>query len=223
MANEIEFSYQSSRQAYALIRNTVGQIWNSSGAGAFEAYQSSHYASYTNQATEQGTASAYYTADFPTAITAGSYNIVAKGQIAGSPAETDPTVAVGQLEWNGAAVLPLSNLATSGQVAQFAPMRVARGTMIRNFNFNLVSSVDHVTPFTSGVISGQISRDGGAFGALQSGAYTELGYGWYALQALTSGDLSCGAAALMFNAVGVSGGTADQRNFSLITQRTSGY
>ena len=94
--------------------------------------------------------------------------------------------------------------------------------MIQNFPIYLVSATDHVTPFVSGVISGQISRDGGAFGALQSGAFTEIGLGTYKLQALTSGDILCNTAALVFTGTGISGGTSDPRVFTLLLQRTSG-
>ncbi len=95
--------------------------------------------------------------------------------------------------------------------------------MIQNFPLYFRSSIDHVTPFVSGIISGQISRNGGAFGALQSGAYTELGLGFYALQALTSGDTSAVTIALMFNAVGISGGTSDPLPLGIVTQHSSGF
>jgi hypothetical protein len=93
--------------------------------------------------------------------------------------------------------------------------------MVTNFPFKMVSSLDHVTPFVSGVVSGQISKDGGAFGPLASGIINEIGLGWYRTT-LVSGDLLCNTAALSFSAVGISGGTADQRDFSLVLQRTSG-
>lgn len=147
---------------------------------------------------------------------------MAKEQLTGSPLESDPTVATGEEQWTGAALFPLSDLATSGQFGQLAPLRLARGTMIQNFPFPLVSAADHVTPFISGVVSGQISRDGGSFAALQSGAFTELGNGFYSLQAFTSGDLLCNTAAVVFNCVGISGGAADPRRLSLVLQRTSG-
>lgn len=220
MAGEIQTQYQSAKTLYALIRNRVGQIWDT-GAGAFEAYATLSYADYVVSLTEQGTASAYYTGTMPAAIPAGVYSIVILQQVGGSPAETDLPVAMGDLQWGGSVTLPLSDLATSGQIGQYLPMRPFRGQMIQNFPFKMVSSADHVTPFTSGVVSGQISKDGAAFTALQSGAFTEIGLGYYKTN-LTSGDLLCNTAALHFSAVGISGSNADPRDFTMILHRTSG-
>jgi hypothetical protein len=220
MANEIQIQYQSGKNVYAIIRNAVSQVWNNN-TQAFETYSSASYSSYSVSLTEQGT-SGFYAGSFPTAITAGVFSLVGKQQLGGSVQETDPTIANGDLQWNGASTLPLSNLATSGQIGQGMPIRIARGTMIKPFGFSMVSATDHVTPFTSGTISGQISRDGGAFGALQSGAFTEVGNGFYSLQALTSGDMLANNVLLLFTANGISGGTSDPRSFSIVTQRTSG-
>lgn len=220
MANELFFSFTTAKTCYVLIRDRTGQIW-STAAGSFGAYATASYANYTVSATEQGTASHGYAASFPTAIVAGTYSVEARQQLGGSAAETDPTVAVGNFEWNGTQTLPLSDLTTSGQLGQLGPMRLARGVMVSSFPFYLVSSSDHVTPLTSGVCSGQISRDGGAFGVLQSGTVTEVGLGFYKCT-LTSGDLLANTAALLFTASAVSGGQSDPRPFSFILQKTSG-
>lgn len=220
MSGEVQFSFQSGKQTYFIIRNRIGQIWNTSSL-AFESYSTGSYANYAISATEQGSASAYYVGNFPTAIAAGVYYLLSKQQIGGSPAETDPTIGVGNFDWNGVVALPLSDLATSGQIGQMAPIRIARGTQIPSFPFKLVSSADHITPFVSGIVSGQISRDGGFFGALQSGNVSEIGKGWYSVP-ITSGDILANGVALLFTANGVSGGTSDQRDFAFILQRTSG-
>lgn len=220
MAGEIQFNYSSGKTTYTLIRDRNGRVWNTSSL-AFETYNQANFADYVVAATEQGS-SAYYAATFPSSIPAGVYSITAKVQVGASADESDPTIATGDEQWNGSATLPLSDLATSGQVGQIAPLRIARGTMVRNFPFKLVSSLDSKTPFTSGVVSGQISRDGGLFGPLESGSFTEMGKGWYSLQALTSGDLLANTAALLFTANGISGGTSDQRDFSFVLQRVSG-
>lgn len=220
MANEIQYSWQANGTSYALVRNTVGQIWSQSGGGGFGSYVSAAYADFVIQSTEQGTSSAYYVANMPSNVPPGVYNVVAKGQVAVSPAETDPTVAVGDIEWTGSGVLPLSNMATSGMVSQFLPVRVTRGNMIRNFQFYLKSAADHITPFTSGICSGQIVRGSGLWGPLQSGAFTEIGQGLFLCQALTSGDLNAETIGLLFSATGVSGGVSDPLVMSFITQRT---
>ena len=223
MAGEIQTSYQTGRTVYSLIRSRVGQIWNTSGGtGAFENYTTAVFTSYAITMTEQGSASAFYTGTFPSAIIPGVYSLTAKQQIAGSAAETDPTIAVGDLQWNGTVTFPLSDVATSGQLGQLNPIRLARGTQILNFPIYLVSAVDHVTPLTSGILSGQIARDGGSFGPFQSGAFTETGLGFYNLQAATSGDLLANTCKMLFSAAGVSGGAADPRPLTFILQRSSG-
>ena len=221
MAAELQAIATTGRTVYFLIRNSTGSIWNGT---AFEAYVTASYGNYDVVAPEQGTASGFYTAAFPTAITAGSYSIVAKIQSGGSPAEGDVTAAEGNFDWTGTAPTTLSDTATSGQVGQFAPIRMARGVMLQNFKFYLKSSADHVTPVVSGVCSGQINRDNGTWGPLQSGSFTEEGNGFYRVSALTSGDLAANTASLLFNGVNVSGvATSDPCPFTLILQRTSGY
>lgn len=221
MAGELQTNFDSGKTVYFLVRSASSTIWNTASA-ALEAYQTANYADYDIAATEQGSASGFYVGNFPAAAAPGVYSIVAKQQLGGSPAESDPTIGLGTEQWNGSTLLPLSDLATSGQVAQVAPIRLARGTQIQNFLFDLVSSADHITPLVSGVISGQICRDNGSFGALQSGAFTEVGQGFYRLQAFTSGDLLANTAAVIFTGVGISGGSADPRKFTFILQRTSG-
>jgi hypothetical protein len=222
MAGEIQYSFKPGTTSYALIRNRAGQIWSTSGGtGAFESYDNDHYADYDITTTEQG-ASAYFVGSLPAAIPAGVYNIVGKQQLGGSPAQTDPTVAMGDLQWNGTVVLPLSDLTTSGQLARVTPVAMARSEMVPHYPIYLVSAADHVTPMTSGVVSGQIARDNGSFTALQSGAITERGLGTYTVQALTSGDLDARTARLVFTAAGVSGGTSDPLVINLVLQRSSG-
>lgn len=221
MANEIQTISNTGKVLYFQVFNRIGQVWDTSDL-AFEAYATAQIANYKVTMTEQGSASGIYEGSFPSTIVAGVYNIVIYSQPGGSPAETDPKVAVGEFQWNGSFAAPLSDTATSGQVGQGFPERIARGTMILNYPIYLKSSADHVTPFVSGVVSGQIARDGGSFGALQSGAFTEIGLGWYNLQALTSGDLLANTIKLNFSANGVSGGSSDALPISIITQRTSG-
>lgn len=167
----------------------------------------------------------FYRGNVPAAVPAGVLGVTAHDQAGADPAQTDPVAATGDVQWDGAAALPLSNLATSGQVGRHFPIPVAHGVALSGFMVHLVSAADHVTPFTSGVVSGQVSRDGGNFGVLQSGGaaagYAEVGLGWYRCN-LTSGDLAARVVALNFQAAGVSGGAADPVNLTFITQKTSG-
>lgn len=223
MAGELQFSYKASITAYVLIRSpgSGGMIWRGSMSG-FDAYTTGNYSGYPLSATQQGTASAYYTADFPSPIPAGVYEITAKQQLGGTPAESDPTVAVGEYQWNGSRTLGLSDMATSGQIARFLPTRITKGHMIQHLPLYFKSSADHISPLTSGIVSGQIARNSGAYGALQSGAFFERGQGSYFLLALTSGDTNADSIALLFTARGVSGGNADPLPMAFITQPSSG-
>ncbi len=222
MASEIQAVAAAGVSVYALIRNSIGQIWNMQ-TSAWESYLTSSYANYKVTMTQQGTASGYYTGNFPTQIVSGVYSVQAKQQITGSALESDPIVGVGDLQWAGTVVAPLSSTATSTELGQYFPQPIAYGVMVQNFPFKLVSSADHVTPFTSGICSGQISRNGGGFGALQSGLFTEIGQGWYKCLALTSGDIQANTVALMFSANGISGGTADTRDYTFILNPVSGH
>ena len=168
MANEIQIQHASGKTLYAVLRNDQGQAYNTSSE-SFEAYATANYADYVVALTEQGTASGYYSATIPSTLTSlAQLSVDVRSQVGGSPAETDGFVGGGNIEWDGSAVRKLSDTSTSGQVGRALPMRIARGTMIENFLFKLVSSTDNVSALTSGVVSGQISRDGGSFGAIRS-------------------------------------------------------
>lgn len=219
MANELQGSYVHGATVYALLRNRNSQIWNNA-TSAFENYSTGSYSGYPITATEQGAASAYYAGSIPASVPPGTYAALFKSQQGANPAETDPTVDAGPVDWNGTNVAQLSDIAISGSVL---PIQLQRGAQILNYPIYLKSSADHVTPFTSGIISGQISKNGGAFGVLQSGAYTEVGHGVYSLQALTSGDTSCNTMALLFTGVGISGGACDPLLQTFILQHASGF
>src|SRR5262249_47225876 len=143
-------------------------------------------------------------------------------QVGGSASENDGTIGGQNLEWNGNALAPLSDTATNGQLGQFSPLRLAYGGAISGFPFYLKSSADHITPFTSGIVSGQISRNAGAFVALQSGVFTETGLGFFRVN-LTSGDLAATTIAMLFTANGISGGSSDPLPLTILTQPTSGH
>lgn len=217
MANEIQIQTGlGSATLYFIIRNATSQAWNGT---SFENYISGDYALYVNSMSEQGSLSGFYAGTFPSSIPPGVYSISVLKQSGGSPAEGDPFVGGGDYQWNGQVTLPLSFLATSGQVSNFAPIKIYRGEQVTNFPFYLVSSLDHVTQFTSGVCSGQVSKDGGAFGPITN-LPSETGLGIYNVT-LTSGDLLCNTASLRFTGAGVSGGLSDPRIFTLVLQRTS--
>lgn len=215
MAAEIQFKGPTGTTCYSQVRNrTSGYIWNGS---SFEVYSilSGNQATYPVAATEQGTGS-LFVANFPSTISPGTYDVVARQKLTAAFLESDPIIAGGAVEWNGSIVPPLSDLATSGQFGRALPVKMTRGHMVQHFPIYFKSSVDHITPLTSGTVSGQIARDGGSFGALQSGAFTEIGNGFYNVN-LTSGDLDAGTAKVLFTAAG-----ADPVPLGFVLQRVSG-
>ncbi len=218
MPSKLQASHRPGKQCYFLVRDRNGLIYNN---GTFETYTTANYALYDIAAVEQGSASAYYTATFPTDIVAGTYDCLMKEQLGAGPVEADPVVATGDVEWSGSVILPLSDLSTSGQLSVIMPIRIARGQAISGFNLYLKSAADHITPFTSGIVSGQISRNGNAFGALQSGNVSEVGLGVYKVN-LTSGDLNAGIVTMIFTARGISGGSSDPLPYTFIMQNISG-
>ena len=220
MANELQGSFTTGKVAYFLIRDRNAQIWSTVN-GSLGTYNSSNYSGYVISAAEQGTASSFYIGNFPATAGPGDYGVIMKQQLGSNPAETDPTVDVGTVPWNGVNVAQLSDLQVSG--VALSPIMLPRSFMVQNFPIYFRSSADHLTPFTSGVVSGQISRDGGAFGPLQSGAFTEVGHGFFNLQALTSGDLNANTISLLFTANGISGGSADPVPQSFFLKRISGH
>lgn len=216
MSAEIQFKGPTGSTCYVQIRNrTSGYIWNGS---AFELYStlSGNQATYPVAATEQG-AGSLFVANFPSTIAPGTYDVAARQRPTAPYLESDPIIAGGGVEWNGTIVPPLSDLTTSGQFGRALPVKMTRGHMVQNFPIYFKSSVDHITPLTSGVVSGQIARDGGNFGALQSGAFAEIGNGFYNLVAFTSGDLDAGTAKVLFTAAG-----ADPVPLGFVLQRVSG-
>src|SRR5579885_1105813 len=109
MAGELQASFVTARTCYFLLRDRNANIANSVVSG-FSSYQTSAYSGYPIAATEQGLASAYYTGSIPPWAPPGIYSAVLKQQVGANPAESDPTVDVGDVNWNGANVAPLTDI-----------------------------------------------------------------------------------------------------------------
>lgn len=98
MSNELIAANGVGETCYALVKNSSGQFWNGT---AFETYSASNYALYDITMTEVGS-TGIYLGDFPSLITSsGSYQYFVKRQAAGSPAEDDPIVNTGIIDWTG--------------------------------------------------------------------------------------------------------------------------
>jgi hypothetical protein len=107
MAKEIQALAPAGSVVYAqIVRQSDGKFWNP--AGAFETYLTANISSYALAMVQAGTASGFYTADFPTAIAAGKYSVVARIRAGGAPAEADAVIATGEILWTG--LLPVKDM-----------------------------------------------------------------------------------------------------------------
>lgn len=104
MAKEIQCVHTTGKTLYALILNSVGQFWYVTGS-AFEAWNASHYTAYAVALAEQG-ATSIYLGNMPVAAL-GTYSLVVCEQAGGSPAQSDPKIAAGSLQWTGTAAAVL--------------------------------------------------------------------------------------------------------------------
>jgi hypothetical protein len=228
MSAEIAVSYRSGADLRVIVFSAnsgslawAGLFFTNYAAGSLASFAIPPIAS-GGMASHGGT---FYYTDFPQGIPAGLYNVVLIDTGLGS-GKNNPGQGTGQIQWAGDAsgsrfVMPLSQVATSGLFANAFPTQLSRSFAVRNFPVYLKSSEDHFTPFTSGIVSGQIARDSGLFTALQSGQIVEVGHGFYNVMGLTSGDLDAGTAKMLFVARGVSGGWSDPLAYSLVLQRNA--
>lgn len=93
------------------------------------------------------------------------------------------------------------------QVKTFAP---GRGAPLSNFEFPMLSNVDHTSPATGLTVSVQVSKDGGAF-APSTNTAAEVGSGNYAIS-LTASEMSASVVALRMTATG-----ADPQRVTIVT------
>ncbi len=105
MGKEIQIPLaETGATLYAIVRNTVGDAANVVGE-AFVEYATASLGSFDIPLTEEGTASRYYAADFPTWITKGRYYVTIYKQAGAAPAEGDTLLGHGIIDWTGTAVL----------------------------------------------------------------------------------------------------------------------
>lgn len=196
MAKEIVWDGTTGETQYAMLRNSVGQIYNTAGV-AFEAYNAANIADYDIAGTEQGSGGTF-TADMP-AVAAGIYNVTAKKRVGGAPAESDPTVGVGELDWNGTAAIGVSTVLP------------AKNTALPNIPFMMVAASDHVSPTAGLTVTATKSLDGGATFGATTGTVTEIGSGAYSFDA-SAADMNGTMVIFKFSAA-----TADDTFLSIKT------
>lgn len=104
-----------------------------------------------------------------------------------------------------------TNNAKTGYSLAAGQLFVKKNTALGNFMFLMLDSSDHVTPKTGLTVTGEVSIDGAAFGALTNSA-SEIGNGIYKID-LAAADVNGTNIMLKFTATG-----ADQRNILIVTQ-----
>lgn len=105
MAKEVQFAGLSTATHYFTVKNAIGE-WRRNTGAAFEAYNAANWTDYDFAATEYG-ASSEFSGDFPV-IAAGVYNVSARRQVGGTPAESDPVIAGGLMYWSGTVLVPMT-------------------------------------------------------------------------------------------------------------------
>ena len=117
MSDEIRQFYPAAFTLYAVIRNTVGEVWYITGK-VFEDWGTGgrDAADYDIALTYTGIQE--YIGDFDTNIAAGRYDVQVFRQIAGAPADTDRMVGVTQISWSGLAAVGVGEVGAAITTAQ---------------------------------------------------------------------------------------------------------
>ncbi len=111
MANEMRGVSGTGSTLYARVMNSAG-LWGN--GSSFEAFDAGSYTDYDNAMTEQGS-SGVYVADFPSWITSsGTYEYYVHVQLGGTPAQGDPVVGTGRVDWSGTVAVNAATGSMSG-------------------------------------------------------------------------------------------------------------
>lgn len=239
MAKELQCDAPTASTVRAQVRNRAnGQVWYTV-TPAFEAYSTAHVASYAVTMTEAGTASGYFTGDFPSAIPAGLYDVIYFILTGGSLAEGDTKVSIEQIQWSGTAPLSLNVIplvtTTTTVTNQLTAAQIATGVWqdATSGDFTVASSIGkalyiaNVAPGGSGghLISGSNSGTT-TLGALTVSGATTLAAvsmttltasGAVAFQSTFAVTTSTSLAALSATTVTFSGAVAFQSTFAVTT------
>ena len=117
MSNEIRQFYPAGYTLYAVVRNTVGQVWYPTGE-VFEAWGTGGRTAADYDITLVYTGIQEYIGDFDSNIDAGRYDVQVMRQIAGAPADTDNIVGISQIAWSGSAAVGVGEVGAAITVAQ---------------------------------------------------------------------------------------------------------
>lgn len=127
MSNEIHIIGPSGQTCYAAVISDAG-LW--SNAGVLEAFTPADYAGYIITVTEAGS-TGIFDGNFPSALAAGSYDVVLFLRAGGSPANGDRAVGTQSIQWQGVAsssgLIPIGTL-TGPQMRDY----IVHGGLVRD-------------------------------------------------------------------------------------------
>lgn len=104
MANEIHVDYPSGSNLYAVIRNSSGQVWYPAGQ-AFEIWGYDHRDADDYDISLTDKSGDIYIGNFDSNIAAGRYTVQVRKRAGANPADSDETVASGEIIWTGSGEL----------------------------------------------------------------------------------------------------------------------
>ena len=117
MSDEIRQFYTAGNTLYAIIRNTVGQVWYPTGE-VFEDWGTGGRAATNYDIPLTYTGVQEYIGDFDTNIDAGRYDVQVMRRVGGAPADTDPFAGVTQITWSGSAAVGVGEVGAAITTAQ---------------------------------------------------------------------------------------------------------
>jgi hypothetical protein len=109
MANEIQVNYASGNTLYAVIRNTVGDVWYVAGQ-TFETWGTSGRTANDYDISLTDMSGSRYIGSFDTNILAGRYSIQVFLQAGANPADGDTFITGQEIVWSGTGVVTAEKL-----------------------------------------------------------------------------------------------------------------
>ena len=109
MANEIHINYASGNTLYAVVRNTVGNVWYVAGQ-IFEAWGTSGRTANDYDIALTDKSGSHYVGSFDTNIPAGRYSIQVFLQVGANPADSDTFIAGKEIVWSGTGTITAEKL-----------------------------------------------------------------------------------------------------------------
>ena len=216
MANEIRLSYLSGYTTYAIVRNGSGQVWNTSGTPAFEAWVDGNIADYDIALTDKS--GDMYLGDFPTS-TAGTYFIQYYIRAGAAPAITDSMIDTAPFVWDGTSEVTVGSFWGAGANTVTLTIRDTDGGTLSGVEVWVYTSNDSSGSITAPRLTGasgtvQFSLDDGVFYAFcYKQGYTFIVSGTtnrFTVSGTTAATLDMGQA--------VSTGTASYYSDSFLTR-----